>query len=81
MIRSVEHLGHYRLRLRFADGLVADVDLADKVTEAAGPMFTPLRDLSYFAQVRLDEELGTVVWPNGADLAPDTPHARAHAAA
>jgi hypothetical protein len=30
-------------------------------------MFEPLRDVAYFAQVVVDEELGTVVWPNGAD--------------
>jgi hypothetical protein len=35
-----------------------------------GPMFEPLRDVAYFAQVVVDEELGTVVWPDGADLAP-----------
>jgi len=81
LIRSVEHLGGYRLRLTFADGFVADVDLADKVTDAAGPVFAPLRDIAVFAQVRLDEELGTIVWPNGADLAPETLRARAHAVA
>jgi hypothetical protein len=33
--------------------------------------FEPLRDPAYFARVRLEEELGTIVWPNGADLCPD----------
>ncbi|MGB0738355.1 MAG: DUF2442 domain-containing protein, partial [Ilumatobacteraceae bacterium] len=37
----------------------------------------PLRAVDYFAQVSVDEELGTVVWPNGADLAPDVLHAEA----
>lgn len=81
LIRSVEYLGDYRLRLTFADGLVADVDLADKTGAAAGPVFAPLRDVAVFAQVRVDEELGTIVWPNGADLAPETLRARAHAVA
>lgn len=40
-------------------------------------MFEPLRDVAYFAQVVVDEELGTVVWPNGADLAPDVLHEQA----
>jgi hypothetical protein len=40
-------------------------------------MFEPLRDIEYFAQVVVDAELGTVVWPNGADLAPDVLHSQA----
>ena len=40
-------------------------------------MFEPLHDVAYFAHVVVDEELGTVVWPNGADLAPDVLHEQA----
>ena len=40
-------------------------------------MFEPLRDADYFARVSVDEELGTVVWPNGAELAPDVLHEQA----
>lgn len=36
-----------------------------------GPVFLPLHDPAYFAQVKLDQECGTVIWPNGADLAPE----------
>ena len=76
-IIAVEHLGEYRLRLTFADGLVGDVDLADRFKEPRGPMFEPLRDVEYFANVSVDPELGTVVWPNGADLAPEVLHEQA----
>ena len=76
-VRAVEHLGGYRLRLTFADGLVGDVDLADRFTGRVGPMFEPLRDVGYFASVVVDEVLGTIVWPNGADLAPDVLHEQA----
>ena len=76
-IRAVEHLDGHRLRLTFADGLVGDIDLADRFTGPVGPVFEPLREVDYFAQVSVDEELGTVVWPNGADLAPDVLHAEA----
>jgi len=51
-IRDVEHLGGFRLRLTFADGLVNDIDLATKLAGVVGPVFEPLRDPTYFAQVR-----------------------------
>lgn len=70
-ITAVEHLGGYCLRLSFADGVVGDVDLSGQIEAAAGPVFEPLKDVEYFATVSVDPELGTVVWPNGADLAPD----------
>jgi hypothetical protein len=44
---------------------MGDIDLADDLW---GEVFEPLRDLSLFIQVEVDPELGTVVWPNGADL-------------
>jgi len=40
-------------------------------------MFRPLQDVEYFAKVAVDSELGTVVWPNGADLAPEVLHEQA----
>ena len=73
-IRAVEHLGGFRLRLTFADGLTGDVDLAEQLAGHLGPMFEPLRNVEYFATVAVDAEIGTIVWPNGADLAPDVLH-------
>jgi len=71
-IRSVEPLAGFVLRLSFDDGTVREVDLE---AELWGPVFEPLRDdLELFRQVRVDEELGTIVWPNGADLDPDVLH-------
>lgn len=40
--------------------------------ELDGPVFGPLRDAAIFAQARVDPELRTVAWPNGADLAPES---------
>jgi hypothetical protein len=54
------------------------VDLADQLQ---GPVFEPLREESFFAAARFDPEVGTVVWPNGADLAPEFLYARVKAAA
>lgn len=76
-VTSVEYLGGYRLRIGFADGLIADVDLAAKLRGKVGPVFEPLRDKAFFAHAAVDDELGTVVWPNGADLAPDVLHEEA----
>ena len=76
-ITAVEHLGGHRLRLTFADGFIGDVDLAEQIKTPNGPMFQPLEDVAYFAKVAVDAELGTVVWPNGADLAPDALHQQA----
>ena len=71
-IRSVEALGGFVLRLLFDDGTVREIDLE---AELWGPVFEPLRkDPQLFRQVRVDEELGTIVWPNGADLDPDVLH-------
>jgi len=40
-------------------------------------VFEPLRDSAYFARLKADPEAGTVVWPNGADIAPETLYAHA----
>jgi hypothetical protein len=67
-ITAVEVIGDYRLRLTFEDGTVGDVGFTGR--EWRG-VFEPLADPAFFAQVRVDAELGTIVWPNGADMAPE----------
>ena len=62
------------LRLTFADGLMAELDVLDRMR---GPVFARARTLAGFAEVVVDDEGGTVAWPGGADLAPDTLYARA----
>ena len=59
------------LRVSFSDGTTKVVDTAPLLH---GPMLEPLRDPEMFARVQLDSECGTVVWPNGADLAPEALH-------
>lgn len=70
-VTAVEPLGGWRLRLTFSDDIVRDVDFSDDLW---GPLAEPLRDPEYFRQVRVDPELGTIVWPNGFDLDPDVLH-------
>lgn len=67
-IVSLAHAGTYVIRVRFADGVEGEIDLAQ---ELDGEMFAPLRDPQLFAQFRLDPDTRTIVWPNGADLAPE----------
>jgi Protein of unknown function (DUF2442) len=75
-VTHVEVHPPYGLRLRFDDGVVRDVDLADDLW---GPMFEPLKDPAFFAQVTVEH--GTVVWPNGVDLDPLVLHGDFEAAA
>ena len=67
------------VRIRFEDGVTADVDLSYLLDY--GPVFEPLRDPGYFRQLRADPEAGTIVWPNEADIAPETLYARARQSA
>jgi len=73
-IVAANALGDYRLQLRFDDGVEGVVDLAPHLSFRG--VFEPFRDPTYFAQVRVDRELGTVTWPNGADLDPDVLYGR-----
>lgn len=65
----------YEVHVRFEDGLTADVDLSYLLDY--GGVFEPLRNLEYFRQLRADSEAGTIVWPNEADIAPETLYAHA----
>jgi hypothetical protein len=65
----------YVVHVRFEDGLAAEVDLSYLLDY--GGVFDPLRDLNYFRQLRADPEAGTIVWPNQADIAPETLYAHA----
>lgn len=67
-LTSVEYVSGYKLRLGFEDGRVRLVDLA---TELDGEVFEPLKDLRIFRSARLNPDLDTVVWSNGADMSPD----------
>ena len=67
-VLEVQPRGGYRLWLRFEGGVVGEVDLAPALSFTG--VFAPLEDASYFAQVSVNPELGTVAWPNGADLDP-----------
>ncbi|MBM4422919.1 MAG: DUF2442 domain-containing protein [Chloroflexi bacterium] len=67
-ITEVKVVGPYSLDLAFDNGLRRRVNLR---RELYGPIFEPLRDPAYFAQVFVDPTSRTISWPNGADFAPD----------
>lgn len=70
-ITSIELIAPYALRLAFGDGLTRTIDFKSIL---AGELYGPLRDPAVFAQVHLDPEVHTVVWPTGADFDPATLH-------
>lgn len=65
----------YTVHVQFEDGLAADVDLSYLLDY--GGVFESLCDPEYFRQLRADPEAGTIVWPNEADIAPETLYAHA----
>src|SRR5690349_6432677 len=67
-VEAVTLVGPHSLELRFNDGALRRVNL---LAELVGEAFEPLRDPGEFSRVALDPVAGTVVWPNGADLASD----------
>jgi hypothetical protein len=72
-ITHVAVLRHGVLHVTFADGLEGDVDVLQRM---CGPVFAEARTAHGFLAVAVDPDLGTIAWPNGADLAPDTLHGR-----
>ena len=75
VVIRAEYRGDYKIRVAFNDGVEATVDFSDWLD---GPIFELLKDSAYFARFFIDG--GTVAWPNGADIAPETLHRRAKAA-
>lgn len=74
-VTSVDVLDHWRLRVRFSDGLTGDVDLSD--VRSAGPFWEPLEDPDLFARAYVDKDAGTVAWPGNIDVDPESLHEEA----
>lgn len=79
MIIEAKPRGGYVVHVAFEDGVRADVDLSYLLRY--GGVFEPLRDPEYFRRLHADQEAGTIVWPNDADIAPETLYAAAQAEA
>lgn len=70
-VQSFELAGAYALRIRFDDQTEQVIDFQPILS---GDLYGPLRDVSLFNQVKVDPEVHTLVWPNGADFDPATLH-------
>jgi hypothetical protein len=71
---AVRPLDGYRLHLCFEDGVEGVIDLAKTISFTG--VFAPLKDRDYFIQVHVNPDMGTICWPNEADLDPDVLYAR-----
>ena len=67
-VTDAKYLREYIIWVQFNNGNSGEVDLKNKLV---GPIFEPLKRHSEFAKLSVDTELNTIVWPNGADLAPE----------
>jgi hypothetical protein len=67
-IVAARYVSGYTIWLRFDNGVEGVVNLTDALE---GEVFEPLKSVEYFRQFELHPELRTLVWPNGADFAPE----------
>ena len=77
-ILEARYVRDYIVWVRCRDGSAGEVDLRPALE---GPIFEPLHDVQFFRQFRLDPDFCTLVWPNGADIAPEYFHERVQRAA
>jgi hypothetical protein len=75
-VSQVRHVKDYVLEVTFSEGTVAQLDFQGRIVGRGG-VFRPLEDLSFFSQVAVDREAGTLAWPNGVDFCPDVLYSEA----
>jgi hypothetical protein len=76
-VTNVQPLQGRRLQVTFSDGITAVLEMDQVLKRGYRGVFSPLMEEAYFAKVRVDSELGTIVWPNGADVCPNVLYSHA----
>lgn len=67
-VTDAKYLENYKIWLQFNNGIEGTVELSE---ELEGEMFEPLKDITLFKSFVVDREIRTIVWENGADVAPE----------
>ena len=67
-VTDAAYLSGYKMKIRFENEEIRVVDLENHLD---GPIFEPLKDLTYFSRFQVNHDIDTVVWPNNADFSPD----------
>ena len=75
-IAQARHVRDYVLELKFTNGERAELDFKDMIVGRGG-VFEALEDIGMFTQFRVNDEFGTVEWPNGVDFCPDVLYSKA----
>ncbi len=70
-VKDAKYLHDYVIWVKFSDGIEGEIDLKNELT---GEVFGPLKDKKLFKSFKVDPVLETIVWENGADLAPEFLH-------
>jgi len=68
-IQNIRYTGDYTYHIRFTDDREGTVDFKPFLW---GEVFEQVRDKNYFKQAFIDKTAGTITWPNGVDIAPET---------
>lgn len=67
-IADAKYIEGYKIFFLFSDGSEGEIDFEPELT---GEVFEPLKDITLFRNFSIDQEIHTIVWPNGADFAPE----------